>query len=97
MIIGVKILSVTTPYRSFSVEEILKKVCDYAILGMMAAMGWFFKSLQTKADKSEIDLLRNEVSQLREHVFQNLATKNDLNKLEIKIDKLIDRELGKKR
>lgn len=75
-------------------EEIIRAICNYAVLGLVGVMGWFFKSLQNKVDRTELEKLSNEVYQLREHIFKNLATKEDLNKLEQKIDKLIDRELG---
>lgn len=47
---------------------------------------------------NEVEKLEEELQRLREKVFslfEKLATKDDLNKLEAKLDKLIDREIDR--
>lgn len=85
-----------TSFRSIKVEEIVKSILNYAVIGLFGIMGWFFKSLQDKADKDEVERVNLEISKLRESMFKTLATREDVTKLEVKIDKLIDRELNKK-
>ena len=76
-------------------EETIRTILNYALIGRCGVIGWMFKTLQTKADKEEVAKLQDEVNGLRESMFRTLATKEDVNKLEVKIDKLIDRELAK--
>lgn len=62
-------------------------------------MGWFFTNLNKKADVTDIREIRQDVESLRENFFsliKTLATKEDFNKLENKIDNLINRELDKR-
>lgn len=76
-------------------DETIRTILNYAVVCMFGVIGWMFKALQNKVDKEEVEKLHDEVNSLRESMFRTLATKEDVNKLEVKIDKLIDRELAK--
>ena len=80
-------------------EEWFHSLVDYAVVGMGAVIGWIINNLHNKATKEEVQELRSELKDLREKMFSTLATKEDFNKLESKLDKLIDREIdrGRKR
>lgn len=76
-------------------EEFLIKICDYAVLGLMAIMGWFFKSLQGKASIQEVELLRKELKDTRDFMYSQLATKQDIKDLKDTINKLLDIQLSR--
>ncbi len=64
---------------------------------MAAAIVWNFKTLLGKSSKIEVAELRSQVEKLNEFIYKNVATKDDFYRLDAKIDKLIDRELGEKK
>lgn len=81
-------------------EDLFHEAVQYIVWVIGGLMGWLFKSLHGKANKSEVDELKSEVQRLREKMFsllETLATKEDFNKLERKLDKLIDREIDRGR
>lgn len=81
-------------------EDLFHEAVQYVVWVIGGLMGWLFKSLHGKANKSEVDELKSEVQRLREKMFsllETLATKEDFNKLERKLDKLIDREIDRGR
>lgn len=81
-------------------EDLFHEAVQYIVWVIGGLMGWLFKSLHGKANKSEVDELKSEIQRLREKMFsllETLATKEDFNKLERKLDKLIDREIDQGR
>lgn len=81
-------------------EELIHAAVEYTVMAMVGVIGWIGKTLHGKANKSEVEKLEEELQRLREKVFslfEKLATKEDLNKLEAKLDKLIDREIDRGR
>lgn len=81
-------------------EDVIHTVVEYTVMAMVGIIGWIGRSLHGKANKSEVEKLEIEIKDLREKVFslfEKLATKEDLNKLEAKLDKLIDREMDRGR
>lgn len=81
-------------------EDLIHTTVEYTVMAMVGIIGWFGKTLHSKANKSEVEKLEEELQRLREKVFslfEKLATKEDLNKLEAKLDKLIDREIDRGR
>lgn len=81
-------------------EDLFHEAVQYVVWVIGGLMGWLFKSLHGKANKSEVDELKAEIQRLREKMFsllETLATKEDFNKLERKLDKLIDREIDRGR
>lgn len=81
-------------------EEIIHTAVEYTVMAMVGIIGWIGRSLHGKANKSEVEKLEDELQKLRDKVFslfEKLATKEDLNKLEAKLDKLIDREIDRGR
>lgn len=76
-------------------EDFLIKICDYAVLGLVAIMGWFFKSLQGKASTQEVELLRKELKDTRDFMYSQLATKQDIKDLKDTINKLLDIQLSR--
>lgn len=81
-------------------EDVIHEAVQYVVWIIGGLMGWLFKSLHGKANKSEVNELKAEVQKLRDKIFsllETLATKEDFNKLERKLDKLIDREIDRGR
>ena len=81
-------------------EDVIHEAVQYVVWIIGGLMGWLFKSLHSKANKSEVNELKAEVQKLRDKIFsllETLATKEDFNKLERKLDKLIDREIDRGR
>jgi hypothetical protein len=81
-------------------EDLIHTAVEYTVMTMVGIIGWIGKTLHGKANKSEVEKLEDELQRLREKVFslfEKLATKEDLNKLEAKLDKLIDREIDRGR
>lgn len=79
-------------------EDLIHTAAEYTVMAMVGIIGWIGRSLHGKANKSEVEKLEEELQRLREKVFslfEKLATKEDLNKLEAKLDKLIDREIDR--
>lgn len=79
-------------------EDLIHEAVQYLVWVIGGLMGWIFRSLHGKANKSEVDELKAEIQRLREKMFsllETLATKEDFNKLETKLDKLIDREMDR--
>lgn len=79
-------------------EDLIHTAVEYTVMAIVGIIGWIGKTLHGKANKSEVEKLEEELQRLREKVFslfEKLATKDDLNKLEAKLDKLIDREKEK--
>lgn len=82
--------------RREKLEEIIHTAVECTVMAMVGIVGWMGKSIHGKANKTEVERLENQLQSLREKVFslfEKLATKDDLNKLEAKLDKLIDREI----
>lgn len=81
-------------------EDLIHTAVEYTVMAMVGVIGWIGRSLHGKANKSEVEKLEDELQKLRDKVFslfEKLATKDDLNKLEAKLDKLIDREIDRGR
>ena len=76
-------------------EEFLIKICDYTVLGLMAIMGWFFKSLQSKASNERVQQLERELEKTRDYIYSQLATKEDIKDLKDTINKLLDIQLSR--
>ena len=76
-------------------EEVLVKICDYTVLGLMAIMGWFFKSLQSKASNERVQQLERELEKTRDYIYSQLATKEDIKDLKDTINKLLDIQLSR--
>lgn len=77
-------------------EELIHTAVECTVMAMVGIVGWMGKSIHGKANKAEVERLETQLQSLREKVFslfEKLATKDDLNKLEAKLDKLIDREI----
>lgn len=77
-------------------EELIHTAVECTVMAMVGVVGWMGKSIHGKANKTEVERLESQLQSLREKVFslfEKLATKDDLNKLEVKLDKLIDREI----
>jgi glucosamine 6-phosphate synthetase-like amidotransferase/phosphosugar isomerase protein len=77
------------------VEEFLIKICDYAVLGLVGIMGWFFKSLQSKASNERVQQLERELEKTRDYIYSQLATKEDIKDLKDTINKLLDIQLSR--
>mgnify|MGYP000030254078 CR=1 FL=1 len=81
-------------------EDLFHTAVEYTVMAIVGIIGWIGKTLHGKANKSEVEKLEEELQRLREKVFsllETLATKEDFNKLERKLDKLIDREIDRGR
>lgn len=81
-------------------EDLIHTAVEYTVMAIVGIIGWIGKTLHGKANKSEVEKLEDELQKLRDKVFslfEKLATKDDLNKLEAKLDKLIDREIDRGR
>lgn len=79
-------------------DNMFHEAVQYLVWIIGVLMGWLFKILHGKANKTEVDELKAEIQRLREKMFsllETLATKEDFNKLERKLDKLIDREIDR--
>lgn len=79
-------------------EDLVHTAVEYTVMAMVGIIGWIGKTLHSKANKSEVEKMEDELQKLRDKVFslfEKLATKEDLNKLEAKLDKLIDREIDR--
>ena len=76
-------------------EDFLIKICDYTVLGLMAIMGWFFKSLQSKASNERVQQLERELEKTRDYIYSQLATKEDIKDLKDTINKLLDIQLSR--
>jgi glucosamine 6-phosphate synthetase-like amidotransferase/phosphosugar isomerase protein len=77
------------------VEDFLIKICDYAVLGLVGIMGWFFKSLQSKASNERVQQLERELEKTRDYIYSQLATKEDIKDLKDTINKLLDIQLSR--
>lgn len=75
-------------------EEFLNSIANYVLTGLTALAVWFFKQLQSKESKEEAKemeaQLRGEIKDLRaivtkqqEFIYNNVATKKDLEDLKI--------------
>lgn len=76
-------------------EDFLIKICDYAVLGLVGIMGWFFKSLQSKASNERVQQLERELEKTRDYIYSQLATKEDIKDLKDTINKLLDIQLSR--
>jgi glucosamine 6-phosphate synthetase-like amidotransferase/phosphosugar isomerase protein len=77
------------------VEDVFIKICDYAVLGLVGIMGWFFKSLQSKASNERVQQLERELEKTRDYIYSQLATKEDIKDLKDTINKLLDIQLSR--
>lgn len=76
-------------------EDVFIKICDYAVLGLVGIMGWFFKSLQNKASNERVQQLERELEKTRDYIYSQLATKEDIKDLKDTINKLLDIQLSR--
>lgn len=74
---------------------------EFILFAASLFVGWnayLHRTLHLKAYKAELDDLKAEVEKLKDRMYTNMATRADIERLEGKLDKLIDNMLkGRKR
>lgn len=55
-------------------EDLIHSAVEYTVMAMVGIIGWFGKTLHSKANKSEVEKLEEELQRLREKY--SLSLKN---------------------